>query len=765
MKKLLFSLILVLSSVINFAQQNLYENVSKQVIVVPQEKMEDWVTSFIEANNAKVIKYYDQLNWFLVELPDGTTQDEFIKDSKEFNFIKQVYKDEVMEYSRDIIPNDTQFGSQWYLRQISDRDIDADLAWDSIPSNNTPTKVAVFDGGNDVSHEDLVGNIVTPFNAVTNSYSNGELVDPLNDRHGTACSGTIAAVTNNGVGISSIGFNKVKVMPINIMTYILSGGSFGTSSSIQINAINAAIEQGCVAISMSYGGGSYSQALNDAFILAKNQSRGGKGIFICASTGNGSSGTITQYPASYSAVYGIGATTSSDLRASFSNFGNIVDISAPGASILTTDLTGTNGYNAGNYATVSGTSFSCPITAAAGALILYRNPSLTETQVMNILASTAEKVGNYVYTFNATYPLSTRSNELGYGRINIYEALKITPLVGNPIITPPTPEHNVVVFNCSVNNTAPLLGSNLIITTNQKTTAPLLSQIAPKLQYRLSNDNLWSSDDIVIGIDTSFVGGGVETNTETITYQIPTNLSTGGKFVLIRGNFDGVVSESTNIDNTCSVYIVVNNPGSTGTDLQAIWVNPSLITCNNTTGSATRFRFRNTGSVPIVSYTYRVVWEDCPQVGWPSYYSCTVSSGPGFPDNVINPNGFSTTFQFNTCIGSCGLSANPFTLIPLNTTKNLRLEILTVNGQPGDSFLGNNVAIFPVTRVSCPTSNTNINGEENEIETPQYDPIIKIYTITGSLLDINNIDYLSQGIYIIHYVYPDHVDKVKFIKY
>jgi hypothetical protein len=760
MKKFLMLPLLFLFSLVGMSQNyDLSKNVDKRVIIAPKEHSEQKLIEFISSQNLKLVLEYDQLNWYLVELPQNVSQNEFIRKTKNVDFIKSVYKDEVMEYKREIITNDPQLGSQWYLKQVSDKDIDADLAWDSVPANNVPTKVAVFDGGNDVSHEDLLGNIVTPFNAVSNSYSNGELVDPFNDRHGTACSGTIAAVCNNGVGVASVGYNKVKVMPINIMTFITSGGSFGTTSAIQINAINAAIAQGCVAISMSYGGGSYAQVLNDAFIQAKNQAREAKGLFICASTGNGSSGTITQYPASYSAVYGIGATTSSDLRAGFSNFGNIVDISAPGASILTTDLTGANGYNAGNYASVSGTSFSCPITAAAGALILYRNPNLTEAQVMAILASTAEKVGGYAYTFNASYPLATRSNELGYGRINLYEALKITPLVGNPIITPPTPEHNVVVYNCSVNNTAPLLGSNLVITTFQKTTAPTLSQIMPKVQYRLSNDNVWSSDDIVIGTDTSSLGNGVEFEIETITYTLPTNISTGGKYILMRGNFDGAVSESTTIDNTCSVYIVVSNPGSTGVDLQAFWLNQSLITCNNTTGSATRFRFRNTGAVPIVSYTYKVTWENCPQVGWPSYYSCTVSSGPTFPDNPINPNGFSTTFQFNTCIGSCGLASNPFTLIPLNTTKNLVLEILTVNGQSGDSFLGNNIAYFPVTRISCATNTTN--GEELTDEPELIEPNIKIYTVTGALLDINRIEELSTGIYIVKFIYPDRTETVK----
>ena len=774
MKKILFSLSLVFSFLIGIAQENYSTNVERQVIVVPNERMEDMTTSFIEVNNAKIVKYFEHLNWYLVELPETTNQDSFIKLCKDFSFIKTVYKDEVMVYERDLIPNDPQFTSQWFLRQVSDKDINADLAWDSIPSNNIPTKVAVFDGGIDITHEDLVGNIVTPFNAVTNSFSNGELVDPINDRHGTACSGTIAAVTNNGIGVSSVGNNKVKVMPINIMTSITASGSFGTSTSIQVNAINAAINEGCVAISMSYGGGSFSQALNDAFIIAKTQSRNGKGLFICASTGNNGSGNIIKYPASYSAVYGIGATSSSDLRASFSNFGTIVDISAPGAQILTTDLTGSLGYNTGNYASVSGTSFSCPITAAAGALILYKNPDLTESQVMNILASTANKVGGYVYSFDSSYPFSTRSNELGYGRINLFEAIKLTPLVGNPVIDPPSPEHDIVLFGCSVNNSAPALGTSITITTNQKTTAPTLSQINPKVQYRISNDNTWSADDIVIGVDTSYVGGGIESEMETINYTIPSNSTTGTKFILIRANFDNSVIETSNVNNTCSVPISVFNPASGGLDLSVTWTRDNLVTPNNTTGSGTIVRFRNTGNVPITSFSYRWKWENCPIPGAPTWYNCNsiVSTNvtPIYLGSTLMPGQNSGTFTSNICIGTCGTSSNPFTVIPLNETRNLIVEITSVNGLPTDDFVGNNIDILPITRSTASASNSDviIEGEE-PIEIPDYtieyfEPIIKIYTITGALLDITDTEYLSHGIYIIQYIFPDRIVSEKIFK-
>lgn len=761
MKKFYTLLIAILLVTTGFSQVTSPEN---QVLIAPSrtETGFDFLESYLEANDAKIVQHYNQLGWCLVDLPSGQTQDDFIAKTKDLWFIERVYKNEYMEYSRDIIPNDSQFGSQWHLRQLSDKDLDADLAWDSIPMNNAPTTVAVFDGGIDISHEDLIGNIVTPFNAVTNSFSNGELVDVVNDRHGTACSGTIAAIVGNGIGVASVGYNKVKVMPINIMTSITSGGQFGTSASIQVNAINAAIAQGCVAISMSYGGGSYSQAVNDALIVAKTQAREGKGIFICASTGNGYSGTITQYPASYSAVYGIGATTSADLRAGFSNFGNIVDISAPGASILTTDLSGALGYNGGNYASVSGTSFSCPITAAAGALLMCRNRDLTESQVMNILASTAEKVGGYIYAFNSSYPLSTRSVELGYGRINLFEAMKATPLVGNPIITPPTQQHDIVLVGGIVSTAAPALGSTITITVQQKTNAPALDEITPKVQYRFSLDNIWSADDIIIGIDTSTIGNGVESQIETINYAIPANSPTGARWILIRANFDNAITEATAVNNTISIPIAVFNPAAGGLDLSVSWTRATLVTCNNTTGSGTVWTFRNTGQIPVTAFSYRLRWESCPIPGAPSWYNCnSVSSSnitPQFLGTVLQPNQSAGTWTSNICIGTCGPG---FTVIPLGETRNLIVEITSVNGLPVDDFTGNNIATLPITRIACTNSVGIVGDDANEAVGNRYveveEPKILIFTSTGALLDATDIQYLASGIYIIKYVFSDHI--------
>lgn len=725
-------------------------DVDRHVIVVPADNQK--FLNFIHQTEYKVIQEWDQLGWFLVDLPSGKTFSDAESEMKISESIKAIYRDEIQEYNRDYIPNDPSFSSQWFLRQTTDKDIDADLAWDSIPANNTATKVAVFDGGIDITHEDLIGNIVTPFNAVTNAYSNGELVNQY-DRHGTACSGTIAAVTNNGIGISSVGNNRVKVMPINIMSNVYSGGSFNTTSGIQINALNAAIAQGCVAISMSYGGGSYSSALDAAFTQAKNTARNGKGLFICASTGNGSSGTITQYPASYSGVYGIGASTSSDLRASFSNYGTIVDISAPGSSILTTDITGSGGYSTGNYWSVSGTSFSCPITAAAGALLMYKNPDLSELAVMQILASTAEKVGGYTYSTNSLWPYSTRSNELGYGRINLAAAINSTPSTGNPPVDPPTSIHNFFVSSCSVSSNLPNVNTSITISTQQRTNTPTLASVTPTLQYRWSTDNVWSTGDQVIGTDQSTLGGGIDFESENIQFTVPS--TPGTWYILIRANHDNAISEVTSVDNVCSIQVTVVNPVTGGADLRAFFLNTEIVTCGTNTGSGATVRFQNVGTSPITAFTYRWRWESCPS-STPSYYNCNnLTTTSGFLTNPINSMQYTGTYLSNWCIANCGLASSPFDIIPVGTTRNLIVEIISVNGVIGDANATNNIAIIPVTRIACTT------GSADSFETEV--PTIKIYTVTGMLVDETSIDRLSKGVYIIQYQYPTRVYTEKII--
>lgn len=409
MKKLITVLLLTVFSIVSLAQ-NLVENVNNQVLLTPKKATKDHlVEAFIGFYDIEVVNYFDHLNIYLVKTDNYGVLANQCQESGLFAIVE---KDKLEEIKMDYLPNDPEFASCWHLKQSSDKDIDADEAWDLLPANNPWVSVAMFDGGLDLSIPDLAGNIDSPFNAVNGTtsipYANAD------DKHGTACSGTIAAVTNNGIGVASVGNNKVKVMPVNIMSAVYAGGSFNTSTSIQVSAVNAAMANpNCVAIAMSYGGSNYSSTLENAFLTARANGRGGKGMMIFASSGNGSSGTAAQYPANYNGVWGVGATSNTDAKASFSNYGQICDISAPGVSIRTTDRLGAEGYDPGDYRSVSGTSFSCPITAAASAVIAYKNWELTDDEILQILSQTCEKVGGYVYTNDPAWPLSTRSIELG----------------------------------------------------------------------------------------------------------------------------------------------------------------------------------------------------------------------------------------------------------------------------------------------------------------------------------------------------------------
>ena len=197
MKKLSIFILFILSVTLGYGQRNLITNANRQIIIEPRRGSESVTESFIEGNFAKVVLKLDQLGWYIIELPANSNQDKFISNCKGFSFIKNAWKDEVIEMNRDYIPNDTEFSSCWHLKQSNDVDIDADEAWDLLPSNNPYVTVAVFDGGLDLTHPDLIGNTDSPFDAVfstnTSNYVNSY------DKHGTACSRTIAAVTNNSL--------------------------------------------------------------------------------------------------------------------------------------------------------------------------------------------------------------------------------------------------------------------------------------------------------------------------------------------------------------------------------------------------------------------------------------------------------------------------------------------------------------------------------------------------------------------------------------
>ena len=755
MKKILLTLFCALSSLMSFAQ---LENVERQLIVIPNKGQESEMIEFVNSSGSTIVQRYEQLNWYLIQIPSAFTQESFQGVLKYKPFCQNVYKDEVMEYNRDYVPSDPNFNLAWHLKQSSDKDIDADEAWDLVSNNGGYTTVAVFDGGFDPSHEDFTTGWNNIFNAVTNLPFNGAFVNSF-DRHGIACAGTISAVTNNGIGVAGVGNNLVQVMPVNIMASVSSGGSFSTSASIQINGINAAMSNPtCVAISMSYSGSSFSQALSDAFTMARTTARDGKGILCFASSGNGYSGTATNYPAWYSSVWGVGATNSSDLKSGFSNFGQICDISAPGSSIITTDRVGSDGYSTtSNYATVSGTSFSCPITAGCAALVAYRNSSLTADQIMALLAQSCEKVGGYTYSNDPNFPYSTRSNELGYGRVNIKNAILLTEDNGGGT-PPPITNHDLMISNLSVSPQSGFYGSNITISCTQMTMMPNLSSVNSVLEYRYSSNTTWGdSDDIVIGTDTTTLGGGILSGIENITFVVPS--IPGTKYILVKANSNNAIVETTYANNTSQVSFSPIDPNVALSDLSLELVQPTSSFLLTATQVAINFRWRvtNTGTTTVTSFNWERRWVNCTSTGF--NFQCVSTSSwtgtllPGQSVVLPSSNGF---ISVNTCPQLMGTGSS-VCFVPAGGSNIYRTSILNVNGSSsGDYNLSNNVVDCNLSRLNAAEEGLNISSVD-----PTY---IEIYTVTGMLLDQTKWEELPSGIYLIKEVYPDETRIVKRVK-
>ncbi|RZZ89138.1 S8 family peptidase [Pseudoxanthomonas winnipegensis] len=307
-----------------------------------------------------------------------------------------------------LTPNDTRFGDQWDLG-TGTGGIYATTAWDV--TNGAGTVVAVLDTGI-TSHSDLNANVLSGYDFIADTFvandGNGrdsDASDPgdayaanecgagigasNSSWHGTHVAGTIAAVTNNSKGVAGIAYGA-KVLPVRVLgkcggydsdiADAIIWASGGTVSGVPANQNPAEV------INLSLGGsgacGSTTQsAINSAV---------SRGTTLVIAAGNDNTNVSNASPANCNNVIAVGATTSSGARASYSNYGSLVDIAAPGSNILSTLNSGTTSPGSETYASYSGTSMATPHVAAVVALMQsVANPALTPAQVEMILKNTA----------------------------------------------------------------------------------------------------------------------------------------------------------------------------------------------------------------------------------------------------------------------------------------------------------------------------------------------------------------------------------------
>ena len=345
-----------------------------------------------------------------------------------------------------VFPNDAHFSKQWGLHNTgtsppqhpgkADADIDAPEAWD-VEKGDSDIVIAIVDKGIDWTHSDIAGNIWT--NTLEDPWSNpndpntgngldddgngfiddwkgwnfvsnnGNSKDESSDSHGTHCAGIAGAVTDNNIGVAGVSWHS-KLMAVRAM--YMSGTIYWSDAG---PAIVYAADMGADVISMSFGGTGFNSTLKAGVDYAY-----GSGCVLVAAMGN-QAGPVTHIPASYSNTIAVGATDTDDTRAvpgdwgnpsAGSNYGNHIDVIAPGSWIYST-------LNNNMYGYKNGTSMATPMVAGLAALLLASDPSRSNVEIRNLIRDYADdQVGNPVEDtpgFDIYY---------GYGRINADKSLR-----------------------------------------------------------------------------------------------------------------------------------------------------------------------------------------------------------------------------------------------------------------------------------------------------------------------------------------------------
>lgn len=266
------------------------------------------------------------------------------------------------EYHVYSMPNDLYWARQWGTQRIG-----ADYAWNTTVGSSDVV-VAVIDTGIDYTHPDLARCYIGGYDFVNNDPY------PLDDHgHGTHCAGIIAATMNNGIGIAGVA--QVKIMALKG----LSASGTGSFSDLA-KCIIAATNWGADILSLSWGNLVDSSLISDAIEYATSH-----GLLVFAAAGNENTNK-NAYPAMYSNVVAVAATNKSDTKASFSNYGDWVDVAAPGVDIIST-------FPNYSFAYGSGTSMACPMVAGVAALIWSQYPQMDAEAVRNQLEATCDDIG------------------------------------------------------------------------------------------------------------------------------------------------------------------------------------------------------------------------------------------------------------------------------------------------------------------------------------------------------------------------------------
>lgn len=352
-------------------------------------KLKDWGDENSRSQmfdpDTEIQKKNEKMKTFKVKILEKN-RDKFLEKIRKQKNIVWAEPNYIIEI--ETTPNDPSWDQQWGPQKIS-----ANEAW-NLEQGNQEVLVVIIDTGIYYNHPDLVSNYV----AGGYDWVNDD-PDPMDDHgHGTHCAGIVAATINNAQGIA--GLAQVKIMAEKFLSSAGYGSSWDAAQAI-IHAIDVGKTiSNRIILSNSWGSSGSSTTVEEAMEYAYQN-----GALITAAAGNdASSGSF--YPAAYTEVISVSATDSNDNLASFSNYGNNIEISAPGVSIYSTHLD--NGYQS-----LSGTSMAAPHVSGVAALIWSHFSSHNRDLVRIVLQTTGDDLGEIGW-----------DQYYGHGRLNAYKAMQ-----------------------------------------------------------------------------------------------------------------------------------------------------------------------------------------------------------------------------------------------------------------------------------------------------------------------------------------------------
>lgn len=251
--------------------------------------------------------------------------------------------------------------------------------------------IAVLDSGVDATHPEFSDQLLPGYDFVQRDD------DPQDENgHGTHVAGIIGARANNKLGVAGV-CTHCSLLPVRV----LNAQNIGSWMNVA-QGVTFAVDHGARVIVMSLGSTVYSQTMRNAVDYAHEH-----GVLLVAAAGNANSADPF-YPAAFEEVMGVGATTAQDQKWPFSNYGQNIDVVAPGDAIYSTYPS----HNNSDYQILTGTSMAAPFVAGLAGLLFAQTPTRSITDVSQLIITSAVDLGE-----------PGRDSRFGSGRIDIHAAL------------------------------------------------------------------------------------------------------------------------------------------------------------------------------------------------------------------------------------------------------------------------------------------------------------------------------------------------------